>query len=78
MTLRRLNIEIQGFPESYAKAPLMADNMVVGEPHPYALGGAGVVTSIGVGEPPPPPMSETPDMLRSSPVPSPSPVVEPA
>jgi hypothetical protein len=37
MTLRRLNIEIQGFPESYATAPLMTDNMVVGEPHPLAL-----------------------------------------
>ena len=36
MTLRRLNIEIQGFPESYASAPLIADNMVVGEPHPLA------------------------------------------
>ena len=37
MTLRRLNIEIQGFPESYATAPLMSDNLVVGEPHPLAL-----------------------------------------
>ena len=33
MTLRRLNIRIQGFPESYATDPTMAD-MVVGEPRP--------------------------------------------
>ena len=31
MTLRRLNIRIQGFPESYATEPYMSD-MVVGEP----------------------------------------------
>mmetsp|Transcript_12926 Transcript_12926/g.30081 ORF Transcript_12926/g.30081 Transcript_12926/m.30081 type:complete len:416 (+) Transcript_12926:234-1481(+) len=38
MTLRRLNIEIQGFPESYASSPQIRDNMVVGEPHPLAIG----------------------------------------
>lgn len=32
MTLRRLNIRIQGFPESYATEPYMSDSMVVGEP----------------------------------------------
>lgn len=32
MTLRRLNIRIQGFPESYATEPYMAESMVVGEP----------------------------------------------
>jgi hypothetical protein len=31
MTLRRLNIRIQGFPESYASEPYMSE-MVVGEP----------------------------------------------
>lgn len=72
MTVRRLNIEIQGFPESYATAPLMADNMVVGEPHPLAVS-AGVVTNLEtppISSPPP----ETPDVMRSSP--GPSPVVE--
>jgi hypothetical protein len=32
MTLRRLNIRIQGFPESYATEPYMSESMVVGEP----------------------------------------------
>lgn len=33
MTLRRLNIRIQGFPESYASEPyMMAEDMVAGEP----------------------------------------------
>jgi hypothetical protein len=38
MTLRRLNIKIQGFPESYATEPYMSESMVVGEPlqHPIA------------------------------------------
>jgi len=37
MTLRRLNIEIQGFPESYANAPITTESMVHGEPHPMAM-----------------------------------------
>lgn len=32
MTLRRLNLKIQGFPESYATEPYLEDDMVVGEP----------------------------------------------
>jgi hypothetical protein len=32
MTLRRLNIKIQGFPESYATEPYMSETMIVGEP----------------------------------------------
>ncbi len=32
MTLRRLNLKIQGFPESYASEP-HGEDMVVGEPH---------------------------------------------
>lgn len=37
LTLRRLNLKIQGFPESYAAEPYMSEhNMVVGEPHPSA------------------------------------------
>lgn len=51
MTLRRLNIEIQGFPESYATGPQLNDNMVVGEPHPYALGSSGVLSNSVVGDP---------------------------
>ena len=74
MTLRRLNLEIQGFPESYATAPLLTDNMVVGEPHPLALT-AGVVTNILTGEttfgPSTSPPPDTPEILRSSPCPSP-------
>jgi hypothetical protein len=34
MTLRRLNIRIQGFPESYASEP-HGEDMVVGEPHQH-------------------------------------------
>lgn len=74
MTLRRLNIEIQGFPESYATAPLLTDNMVVGEPHPLALT-AGVVTNLVTGETTSGPSASsppsTPEMMRSSPGPSP-------
>ena len=33
MTLRRLNIRIQGFPESYATEPFMGPSMVGAEPH---------------------------------------------
>lgn len=45
MTLRRLNLEIQGYPESYATASHMIENRVIGEPHPYSLGGDGTVMS---------------------------------
>jgi hypothetical protein len=34
MTLRRLNLRIQGFPESYANEPY-GEDMVVGEPHQH-------------------------------------------
>jgi len=34
MTLRRLNLKIQGFPESYASEP-QGEDMVVGEPHQH-------------------------------------------
>ena len=37
MTLRRLNIRIQGFPESYVTEPYMGDSNVAGEPHPIAV-----------------------------------------
>jgi len=74
MTVRRLNIEIQGFPESYATAPLMSDNMVVGEPHPLAVN-ASVGTNLEMPQVPmSSPLPETPDTMRSSP--GPSPVVE--
>lgn len=32
MTLRRLNLKIQGFPESYASEPYNGESMVFGEP----------------------------------------------
>jgi hypothetical protein len=43
MTLRRLNLRIQGFPESYANEPYGEDIMVMGESHPpmTVLGGVG-------------------------------------
>ena len=40
MTLRRLNLKIQGFPESYASEPHMQEDMVVGEPHPRSISSA--------------------------------------
>jgi hypothetical protein len=78
MTLRRLNIEIQGFPESYATAPTMADNMVVGEPHPLALAPISQpeMMSTGVGPDQPGEDDDTmgepqPEEMRSSPRPLP-------
>jgi hypothetical protein len=38
MTLRRLNIRIQGFPESYVTEPYMGESMVVGEVNPMSIG----------------------------------------
>ena len=82
MTLRRLNLKIQGFPESYATEPYM-DDMVVGEPHPLQAvssleptGGMtrGELMPVLSGDGPLPmgmPPQETPMMgspIRSSPV----------
>lgn len=41
MTLRRLNIKIQGYPESYATEPYMEQTLVVGDPalNAMAVGG---------------------------------------
>mmetsp|Transcript_4311 Transcript_4311/g.6725 ORF Transcript_4311/g.6725 Transcript_4311/m.6725 type:complete len:393 (-) Transcript_4311:212-1390(-) len=80
MTLRRLNIEIQGFPESYATSPHMGDSMVVGEPHPLALqvqqpimsSETPAVTPKGPSSTTP---RESPEVLRSSPI-STSPLVD--
>jgi hypothetical protein len=71
MTLRRLNLEIQGFPESYAESPLMLENKVVGQPHPLAFT-AGVVTNMITGETVSglDSTSCAPDMPRSSPSPT--------
>lgn len=50
MTLRRLNIRIQGFPESYATEPyMMAEDIVAGEPRHVTH------DSLMAGVPPPPP-----------------------
>lgn len=38
MTLRRLNIRIQGLPESYVTEPYMGESMVVGEVNPMSIG----------------------------------------
>jgi hypothetical protein len=49
MTLRRLNMEIQGYPESYATAShISTDSRVVGEPHPFAFGDSGVMSHGGL------------------------------
>jgi hypothetical protein len=37
MTLRRLNIRIQGFPESYVTEPYRGESMVVGEVNPISV-----------------------------------------
>ena len=50
MTLRRLNLKIQGFPESYATEPYMDDDMVVGEPHPLAVASTSPPNGIGRGD----------------------------
>ena len=62
MTLRRLNIRIQGFPESYATDPTMSE-MVVGEPRPMPRTGM-LPTPDG------PMMGCPPEAPRSSPHPS--------
>ena len=82
MTLRRLNLKIQGFPESYATEPYM-DDMVVGEPHPLQAGSSleppggmtrGELMPVLSGDGPLPmgmPPQDTPMMgspIRSSPV----------
>jgi hypothetical protein len=50
MTLRRLNLKIQGFPESYAAEPYMDDDMVVGEPHPHAVSSSSPLGGMPRGE----------------------------
>ena len=64
MTLRRLNIRIQGYPESYAADPTLA-NMVVGEPRPSPMSmGPGMSRSMMTGDVP---IMSGPDPARSSP-----------
>lgn len=81
MTLRRLNIRIQGFPESYATDPTMAD-MVIGEARPMPV--ASNLSRPGMMPAPPdgpllggPPPPGPPDAPRSSPRPGP-PIAGPA
>ena len=59
MTLRRLNLKIQGFPESYASEP-SGEDMVVGEPHHHP--------SVGVISPPPQqqPQPQREDVLNTN------------
>ena len=58
MTMRRLNLRIQGFPESYANEPY-GDDMVIGEPaHPPMTvnsphGGPPEMMHMGENGPPP-------------------------
>ena len=55
MTLRRLNLRIQGFPESYASEP-HGEDMVVGEPHQHP--------SMNTMSPLPPQQQQHGDMLN--------------
>jgi len=55
MTLRRLNLKIQGFPESYASEPF-GEDMVVGEPHQHP--------SISVMSPLPPQQQQHGDIMN--------------
>jgi hypothetical protein len=60
MTLRRLNLKIQGFPESYATEPYLEDDMVVGEPaNPLPVSSASIP-----GEPPRADLMAVPDGSR--------------
>lgn len=69
MTLRRLNLRIQGFAESYAVEPYMDEDMVVGEPAhpPHSISAAppSMMTD-GPGMSAPPDMMNSP--MRSSPI----------
>lgn len=69
MTLRRLNMEIQGYPESYATAShILADSRVVGEPHPFAFGDSGVLSHGGLMGNEPALLSVQPPQVPSQPM----------
>lgn len=75
MTLRRLNLKIQGFPESYAAEPFMEEDMVVGEPRdPHPVPGGSPQGTMPLGEssggPPPSghPIGRIGSPIRSSPI----------
>jgi hypothetical protein len=67
MAIRRLNLQIQGFPESYASEPNLYDN-VVGEPHPPDPHRPMDLLSINTG-----PRPENPPRSSASPLPRNSP-----
>lgn len=72
MTLRRLNLEIQGYPESYATASHMIESRVIGEPHPYALAEGVIMSQMGyMGNEPMPGMGQlsVPPHTASQPTP---------
>ncbi|CAB9524254.1 expressed unknown protein [Seminavis robusta] len=79
MTLRRLNIRIQGFPESYATDPAGMADMVIGEARPLTV--ASTLPRPGMLSTPEGPMMGGPEAPRSSPHPGgpgPAPLAEPA
>jgi len=76
MTLRRLNLRIQGFPESYASEPYMDDDIVVGEPaHPPHSISSSASPSMMIGDGGPT-LSSTPHDMLNSPIRS-SPIEDP-
>lgn len=73
MTLRRLNLKIQGFPESYASEAHMEEDMVVGEPHPHSISSAppppqSMIDGPALTVPPQEPVSMMGSPIRSSPI----------
>lgn len=73
MTLRRLNLRIQGFPESYAAEAYTQQDMVVGEPHPYTVSSAhpppqALMTDGSMGMPPQESITMMNSPMRSSPL----------
>jgi hypothetical protein len=66
MTLRRLNLKIQGFPESYASEP-NGEDMVVGEPHQHpSMTSSPPIQQQHQSSPPQPPQQQQGDPPLSS------------
>lgn len=66
MTVRRLNLQIQGFPESYANEPY-GEDMVIGEPHPPMSVGSphsGPPEMMNIGDNGPPPTLPVHDSMN--------------
>lgn len=71
MTIRRLNLRIQGLPESYCTEPYMGESMVVGEPAIQSvippqpqMEPEVTVADMPPSSSPPPPMTASPEPLE--------------